>query len=91
MFGLAHTSHFGMWDIILFFSKIIGSDTLWFPLPPSEVLSYIMDLSTENSFVKDKLLEICYGLRPLKISSVMDLSHWKFHLLWMINDAKNFH
>ena len=36
-------------------------------------ISHIMDLSTENSFVKDKLL---------KISFVMDLDHWKFHLLW---------
>ena len=29
-----------IWSTLIFI-KIIGSDTLWFPLPPSEVLWYI--------------------------------------------------
>ena len=30
-----------IWSALIFI-KIIGSDTLWFPLPPSEVLSHIL-------------------------------------------------
>ena len=30
----------GIWSTLIFI-KIIGNDTLWFPLPPSEVLSHI--------------------------------------------------
>ena len=33
-----------IWSTLIFI-KIIGSDTLWFPLPPSEVLYWVHKLS----------------------------------------------
>ena len=36
-----------IWSTLIFI-KIIGSDTLWFPLLPSEVLSYSVELSMKK-------------------------------------------
>ena len=47
----------------LFFIKIIGSDTLWFPLPPSEVLNIDAYIQWQDIF--SFILDSCFSLNSI--------------------------